>query len=67
MTLEMHYREKYEEGVEDGRSEGIAQAISNTISILRRNNFSDDKIISELTTAFGISTEEAEKIVLNKA
>ncbi|MCM1400047.1 MAG: Rpn family recombination-promoting nuclease/putative transposase [Clostridium sp.] len=71
MTLEMHYREKYEEGVEDGleqgRSEGITQAISNTISILRRNNFSDDKIISELTTDFGISTEEAEKIVLNKA
>lgn len=53
MTLEMRYRELLEQG------------ITNTISILKRNGFSDDKIAEELSVGFDISIDEAKIYVLN--
>lgn len=60
MTLEMRYKELLEQGLE----QGIEQSISNTIFILKRNGFSDDKIAEEISVGFDISIDEAKKYVL---
>ncbi|MDE5872315.1 MAG: hypothetical protein K2H07_00210 [Lachnospiraceae bacterium] len=50
--------------MEIGYEKGITKAITNTISILKRNGFPDDKIISELASDFDISVDKATQYVL---
>lgn len=55
-----------EQGIDIGREQGITKAITNTISILKRNGFPDDKIISELASDFDISVDKATQYVLGE-
>lgn len=52
--------------MEIGYEQGITKAIINTISILKRNGFPDDKIISELASDFDISVDKATQYVLGE-
>ncbi len=56
----------YEKGIDIGREQGVTKAIINTISILKRNGFPDDKIISELASDFDISVDKAAQYVLGE-
>ncbi|MCM1399394.1 MAG: hypothetical protein NC225_07945, partial [Clostridium sp.] len=48
-------------GREQGRSEGIMATIATTISLLKENGFSNDKITEALINNFALSPEDAQK------
>lgn len=67
MGIDEYDAELHEKTLIDiGREQGITKAITNTISILKRNGFPDDKIISELASDFDISVDKATQYVLGE-
>ncbi|MCM1461027.1 MAG: hypothetical protein NC088_12950, partial [Bacteroides sp.] len=48
-------------GREQGRSEGIMTTIATTISLLKENGFSNDKITEALINNFALSPDDAQK------
>ncbi len=58
--IDIGYERGHSEGIDIGREQGISASITNTISILKRNGFADSQIITELTTDFDITADEAE-------
>ncbi|MCM1400215.1 MAG: hypothetical protein NC225_12125, partial [Clostridium sp.] len=50
-------------GREQGRSEGIITTIVTTISLLKENGFSNDKITEALINKFALSPEDAQKYI----
>ena len=52
------------EGREEGREEGRAEgAVSGAITMLRKLNYSEEKIIEELVSTFNMSQDDARKRV----
>ncbi len=61
MGIDEYDAELHEKTLIDiGRAQGISTSITNIISILKRNGFADSQIITELTTDFDITADEAE-------
>ncbi len=61
MGIDEYDAELHEKTLIDiGRAQGISTSITNIISILKRNEFADSQIITELTTDFDITADEAE-------
>ncbi|MCM1272733.1 MAG: hypothetical protein NC088_01175 [Bacteroides sp.] len=51
----------YEEGHADGYGQGRSEGIMATISLLKENGFSNDKITEALISKFALSPEDAQK------
>ncbi|EOS49496.1 hypothetical protein C809_01507 [Lachnospiraceae bacterium MD335] len=46
---------------EQGRKAGISQGMEKLIKALRKNNYTDEQIVTELMEAFDLSHEEAQE------
>ncbi len=46
---------------EQGRKAGISQGMEKLIKALRKNNYTDEQIVTELMEAFDLSREEAQE------
>ncbi|MCM1273188.1 MAG: hypothetical protein NC225_03080, partial [Clostridium sp.] len=50
-----------EQGIGIGREQGIIATITTTISLLKENGFSNDKITEVLISKFALSPDDAQK------
>jgi len=50
--------------IDIGREQGISQTITTTISLLKENGFSDNKIIEILINKYKLSSEQAKKYII---
>ncbi|MCM1289045.1 MAG: hypothetical protein NC240_12170, partial [Clostridium sp.] len=55
------YEEGHADGINIGREQGRSESIMATISLLKENGFSNDKITEVLINNFALSPEDAQK------
>lgn len=62
--IDIGYDRGHSDGINIGREQGISQTITTTISLLKENGFSDNKIIEILINKYKLSSEQAKKYIV---